>query len=177
MNIELSRKCLLDLPDEMIEGIVAFLSFDELSSLYQLGNKRLYECAKRASKKKPFRKNSTLNNSWKDEIEAINLSMKKKFLNLQLNQIIQTIFSINIFQVSQSSVDPLVLVIIWMMLKWFQSKMIPFLSSTQPSHLYQKDWLTYEEVNSLLYLIKELSKVSRLHLDCTCLQINFRRFK
>lgn len=55
------KKCLLDLPDEMIEGIAAFLSYDDLSNLYQLGNRRLYECAKRMSKKKPFRKASHVN--------------------------------------------------------------------------------------------------------------------
>ena len=59
------KKCLLDLPDEMIEGIASFLSYDDLSNLYQLGNRRLYECAKRLSKKKPFRKESHLNYSWK----------------------------------------------------------------------------------------------------------------
>ena len=58
--------CLLDLPDEIIEAIAAFLSFDDLSSLYQLGNRRLYDCAKRASKKKPYRKDSTLKDSSKD---------------------------------------------------------------------------------------------------------------
>ena len=68
-----------------------------------------------------------------------------KLNNLYVNQIIQMIFSKNIFQVLQSLVD--MIMVFWMMLKWFQSKRITFHSSTQPSLHYPKDWLFYEEHN------------------------------
>ena len=46
---------LLALPDEVIEYIMSFLSFADLSKLSE-GGKRLEDCAKRVSKMKPFRK-------------------------------------------------------------------------------------------------------------------------
>ena len=49
----LAQKTLLDLPDETIEHILAYLSFADLSSLSKAGN-RLESCAKRVSKFKPF---------------------------------------------------------------------------------------------------------------------------
>ena len=44
-----------DLPDEVIEHIMIFLSFSDLFKLTKAGT-RLENCAKRVSKKKPFRK-------------------------------------------------------------------------------------------------------------------------
>ena len=49
----LAQKTLLDLPDETIEHILAFLSFADLSTLSKDGY-RLGSCAKRALKIKPF---------------------------------------------------------------------------------------------------------------------------
>ena len=49
---------LLTLPDEVIEYIMSFLSFADLSKLSE-GEKRLEDCAKRVSKMKPFRKYNT----------------------------------------------------------------------------------------------------------------------
>ena len=51
----LVKKSILDLPDEVIEIMMAFLSFVDLSNLRKVGNK-LADCAKRVSKKKPFSK-------------------------------------------------------------------------------------------------------------------------
>ena len=51
----LVKKSILDLPDEVIEEIMAFLSFADLSNLRKAG-KKLADCAKRVSKKKPFSK-------------------------------------------------------------------------------------------------------------------------
>ena len=53
----LVKDSLLNLPDEVIEYIMSFLSFADLSKLSEAG-KRLEDCAKRASKMKPFRKYS-----------------------------------------------------------------------------------------------------------------------
>ena len=49
---------LLALPDEVIEYIMSFLSFADLSKLSEAG-KRLEDCAKRVSKMKAFRKYNT----------------------------------------------------------------------------------------------------------------------
>ena len=55
-NMEcLAQKTILDLPDENLEHIMAFLSFADLSILSKCGN-RLGCCAKRVLKKKPFSK-------------------------------------------------------------------------------------------------------------------------
>ena len=51
----LVKKSITDLPDEVIEIIMAFLSFTDLFNLSKEG-KKLAECAKRVSKKKPFGK-------------------------------------------------------------------------------------------------------------------------
>ena len=66
---------LLALPDEVIEHIMSFLSFADLSKLSEAG-KRLEDCAKMASKMKPFRKYNTQiflssNQMKKDENERI----------------------------------------------------------------------------------------------------------
>ena len=44
-----------DLPDEVLEHIISFLSFADIFKLYKEGT-RLGACAKRVSRKKPFRK-------------------------------------------------------------------------------------------------------------------------
>ena len=51
----LVKKSILDLPDEVIEIIMAFLSFTDLVNL-GITRKKLADCAKRVSKKKPFGK-------------------------------------------------------------------------------------------------------------------------
>ena len=51
----LEQKSLLDLPDEVIEEIMNFLLFSELFNLSKV-DKRLKDCEKRVSKKKPFSK-------------------------------------------------------------------------------------------------------------------------
>ena len=43
---------LMNLPDEIIEVVTSFLSFEELMSLTRVGNKRLEEVAKRTLKKR-----------------------------------------------------------------------------------------------------------------------------
>ena len=55
----LVKKSILDLPDEVIEIIMAFFSFDDLFNLSKVG-KKLADCAKRVSKKKPFGKYNIL---------------------------------------------------------------------------------------------------------------------
>ena len=54
----LANDSLLTLPDEVIEYIMYFLSFADLSKLSEAG-KRLEDCAKRVSKMKAFRKYNT----------------------------------------------------------------------------------------------------------------------
>ena len=51
----LVKKSILDLPDEVIDIIMVFLSFADLFNLSKI-RKKLADCAKRASKKKPFGK-------------------------------------------------------------------------------------------------------------------------
>ena len=51
----LKQVSILDLPDEVIEHIMTFLSFADLFELTK-AETRLENCAKRVSKKKPFRK-------------------------------------------------------------------------------------------------------------------------
>ena len=51
----LVKKSILDLPDEVIEIIMIFLSFDDLFNLSKI-RKKLADCAKHVSKKKPFGK-------------------------------------------------------------------------------------------------------------------------
>ena len=51
----LKQKSIHNLPDEIIENIIAFLSFDDIFNLNKVG-KRLENCAKRVAKKKPFGK-------------------------------------------------------------------------------------------------------------------------
>ena len=51
----LKEKCLLDLPDDVIEEMMAFLSFCDLYKLRKQG-KRLADCTERVLKKKPFSK-------------------------------------------------------------------------------------------------------------------------
>ena len=57
LNAETAKvqKTLPDLPDELIEEIMAYLSFNDLFNLSKI-NSRLNECSKRVSKKKPFSK-------------------------------------------------------------------------------------------------------------------------
>ena len=49
---DLGRISLMNLPDETIEEVTSFLSFEELVKLRKLGSKRLEECAKRTLKKR-----------------------------------------------------------------------------------------------------------------------------
>ena len=49
----LKQKFLLDLPDEVLEKIMTFLSFSDLYKLRKLG-KRLADSTERVLKKKPF---------------------------------------------------------------------------------------------------------------------------
>ena len=49
----LVRKCIADLPEEVIEIIMAFLPFTDLFNLSKAG-KKLVACAKRVAKKKPY---------------------------------------------------------------------------------------------------------------------------
>ena len=51
----LKEKCLLDLPDDVIEEMMTFLSFCDLYNLRKQG-KRLADCTERVLKKKPFSK-------------------------------------------------------------------------------------------------------------------------
>ena len=80
------RISLMNLPDEIIEVVTSFLSFDDLMNFIRLGNKRLEEAAKRTLKKS-FCKLFLL---FYGIIENSNLN------NLKLNQINQKIYS-NIF--------------------------------------------------------------------------------
>ena len=54
-EIGLKQNSILDLPDEVIEKMMSFLSFRDLYKLEKLG-KRLADCTKRVLKKKPFSK-------------------------------------------------------------------------------------------------------------------------
>ena len=54
----LVKDSLLNMPDEVIEHVMFFLSFDDLLKLREEG-KRLEDCARRVSKMKPFRKYNT----------------------------------------------------------------------------------------------------------------------
>ena len=54
-RIDLKHNSIPDLPNEVIEEILASLSYTDLKRLSREGN-RLEECAKRVLKKKPFRK-------------------------------------------------------------------------------------------------------------------------
>ena len=49
------QKTFSDLPDEVIEEIMAYLSFEDLFNLSKIDS-RLKECSKRVSKKKSFSK-------------------------------------------------------------------------------------------------------------------------
>ena len=48
----LEQISLMNLPDEIIEVVTSFLSFEELMSLTRIGNKRFEEVAKRTLKKR-----------------------------------------------------------------------------------------------------------------------------
>ena len=51
------QKCILDLPDEMLEGnLLILLSFNDLLRLKNPGNTRLENCSKTDIKKKPLSK-------------------------------------------------------------------------------------------------------------------------
>ena len=51
------QKCIFDIPDEILEdNLLTLLSFRDLMNLMNIGNERLYNCAKRIIKKKPFGK-------------------------------------------------------------------------------------------------------------------------
>ena len=85
----LGQISLMNLPDEIIEVVTSFLSFEELMSLTRVGNKRLEEVAKRTLKKR----------SCKLFQLVYGIIVNSNSNNLPLNQIIQIIFSINIFQI------------------------------------------------------------------------------
>ena len=51
------QKCIFDVPDEILEdNLLRLLSFCDLKNLMNIGNERLYSCANRIIKKKPFGK-------------------------------------------------------------------------------------------------------------------------
>ena len=51
------QKCILDLPDEILEGnLLILLSFNDLLSLKNLGNARLENCSKKVIKKNSLSK-------------------------------------------------------------------------------------------------------------------------
>ena len=80
---------ILDLPDEVLEHIMTFLSFADLFKLSIEGT-RLKECVKRVSKNKPFRKFEMLKNYLvipcnKIEVRFILLKLLKLALNSHLN--------------------------------------------------------------------------------------------
>ena len=51
------QKCLFDIPDEILEDdLFTLLSFCDLMNLMSIGNERLYNCANKIIKKKPFGK-------------------------------------------------------------------------------------------------------------------------
>ena len=51
------QKCIFDIPDEILEDhLLTLLSFCDLMNLMNIGNERLYSCANRIIKKKPFGK-------------------------------------------------------------------------------------------------------------------------
>ena len=54
-KIGLKQKSILDLPDEVIEMMISFLSFCDLYKLRKQG-KRLADCTEKVLKKKPFSK-------------------------------------------------------------------------------------------------------------------------
>ena len=59
----LKPESILDLPDEVLEKIMALLTFNDLLSIRKL-NKRLEHCQKRVLKKKPISKQLSLNILW-----------------------------------------------------------------------------------------------------------------
>ena len=68
-KIGLKQKSILDLPDEVIEMMISFLSFCDLYKLRKQG-KRLADCTERVLKKKPFSKYN-LNDYVHDNIAII----------------------------------------------------------------------------------------------------------
>ena len=51
------QKCIFDVPDEILEdNLFTLMSFCDLLNLMNTGNERLYNCANRIIKKKPFGK-------------------------------------------------------------------------------------------------------------------------
>ena len=51
------QKCIFDIPDEILEdNLLTLLSFCDLMNLINIGNERLYNCANKIIKKKPFGK-------------------------------------------------------------------------------------------------------------------------
>ena len=51
----LEQKTIFDLPDEIIEEIMTYLTFSDISSFSKV-EKRLEECANRVMKRRPFSK-------------------------------------------------------------------------------------------------------------------------
>ena len=81
----LGQISLMNLPDEIIEEVTSFLSFEELMSFTRVWNKRLEEVAKRTLKKRSCKLFQL--------VYGVIVNSNLKLNNLQLNQIIQTIFS------------------------------------------------------------------------------------
>ena len=54
-NMNLEQKSILDLPDEVIDEIMAYLSYNDLYKLRNVGS-RLGDCAKEALKNRAFSK-------------------------------------------------------------------------------------------------------------------------
>ena len=57
---KLTQKCILNLPDEVIEEIMKFLSYSDIGNLNKVA-KRFQDCGKRVLKHIPFCKHDTQN--------------------------------------------------------------------------------------------------------------------
>ena len=100
----LGQISLMNLPDEIIEVVTSFLSFEELMSLTRVGNKRLEEVAKRTLKKRSCKLFQL--------VYGIIVNSNLIFNSIRL---FKQYFH-NFFQILQSLVDT-IMVIFWMMLK------------------------------------------------------------
>ena len=87
---DLGRISLMNLPDETIEEVASFLSFEELIKLTKLGSKRLEECAKRTLKKKSCKLVLSI-------YGIIETSILYN-INIQFNQIIRILFTKTLFR-------------------------------------------------------------------------------
>ena len=108
----LEKQSILVLPDEVIEEIMTFLLFSDLFNLSKV-KKRLKNCAKRVMENKPFSK----------YIIKSKFYISKILLYFQFiwdKKILFCTFLFNdVFQKLPSSVDAIIHLITWMMLKWY----------------------------------------------------------